>query len=115
MSLLDIRTWGDVRAFIHSAAPTVAAAAVAAGLLNGTTSLLWVGLVLAVFDPALSFANSDGVRKGLYAILAAANAVLIGVFGLWTQTQAATWWVLLPLLIGGGVAAANTPTSEPGA
>lgn len=112
MSLLDIRTWADVRAFLHSAVPAGAAAAVASGLLTQTVSLLWVALILALIDPALSFANSVGARKALYAVAFAANGVLIGVFGLWTEQQATAWWTLVPILIGGGVAAANTPTSS---
>jgi hypothetical protein len=111
MTLLDIRTWGDVRAFLHSAVPLTAAAAVTSGLLTEQHSLLWVALVLAVVDPAISWSNSTGFRKGLYAVLLAANAVLIGVFGLWTQGDIAPWLSLIPILLGGGVAAANTPTS----
>jgi hypothetical protein len=111
MPVFGIRTWSDLRAFLHVFLPVLAVAAVSSGLLTQSDSLLWVGLASAVADPALSFGNSDGFRRWFYGVALAANAVLIGVFGLWTPDAAAPWFALIPILLGGGVAAANTPTS----
>lgn len=111
MPVFGIRTWSDVRAFLHVFLPVLAAAAVSSGLLTSNDSLLWVGLAFAVIDPVLSIGNSDGLRRWLYGVALAANAVLIGVFGLWTPDAAAPWFALIPILLGGGLAAANTDTS----
>lgn len=109
--MLGLRTWADWRAFLHVLLPAVATAAVGSGLLLENHAALWVALGTALLDPLLSITHSDGFRQALYGVALAANAVLIGVFGLWTEAQSAPWFALIPILISGGVAAANTPTT----
>lgn len=111
MPVFGIRTWNDVRAFLHVFLPVLAVAAVSSGLLTQSDSLLWVALAAAVADPALSIGNSEGFRRWFYGVALALNAMLIGVFALWTPDQSAPWFALIPILLGGGVAAANTPTT----
>lgn len=111
MSLLDIKTAGDVRAFLHAAVPTVAAALVSYGVLTEAHSALWVALALAILDPAVSALNTaNGFRKFFYPVLAAASALLIG-YGIKTGAELAPLLSIVTILVGGGVAAANTPTS----
>lgn len=111
MTLFDIHTWGDVRAFIHSAAPGLAVLLVGVGALSGELAPLIVAIVLAVSDAGLSRVNTvDGFRKWLYPVLGALSA--LGIFlGIVTQQQISLWLSVIPILIGGGVAAANTNTS----
>lgn len=114
MSILNIRTWGDARALIHVGAPVLAAAAVASGWVDMNLATILVGLVLAVLSPALATINTvDGFRRWFYPVLGAASALLIA-FGYFTEFQYATWIPVITLLIGSGVAAANTPTTVDG-
>lgn len=111
MNLLDIRTWADARAFLHVALPGLAAILVAAGYLTGDVAGLWVAFILVIADASLSSLNTaSGFRKLLYPLLAAGGALLIR-YGFTTDATWALWTGLAPILFGGGVAAANTPTS----
>ncbi|CAM3535829.1 Holin [Tsukamurella ocularis] len=113
-SLLNIRTWGDVRAFIHSAAPAVA------GILLGTSAFTAhtaqivaaaVALVVAVTDASLAAVNTaSGFRRWLYPVLAALGTVL-ALVGVVTNAQWAIVSAIVPILLGGGVAGANTETT----
>lgn len=111
MSLLDIRSWADARAFLHVALPGVAAILVAAGYLTADVAGLWVAFVLVLLQVGLStFNTANGFRKVLYPLLGAAGALLIR-YGYTTDAVWALWTGLAPILFGGGVAAANTPTT----
>jgi hypothetical protein len=112
MNLLEIRTWGDVRAFLHVALPAIAGILAVAGYVTADTANLWIALVFVVVDAGLSTLNTaDDFRKFLYPALAAAGALLIR-YGYTTDEVWALWTGLVPVLVGGGVAAANTPTSS---
>jgi membrane-bound metal-dependent hydrolase YbcI (DUF457 family) len=112
MSVLDIRTFADFRAFLHVVAPGLAALVVGYGVLDSSQAALIVGLVLAVASPAVAALNTaDGFRKWFYPVMGAAAAVLIG-FGIFAESDVTPWLAFIPVLLGGGVAAANTPTSR---
>lgn len=114
MSLFDIHSWADARAFLHVALPGIAAILVAAGYLTGDDAGLWVALVLVVADAGLSSFNSaNGFRKLLYPALVAGGALLVR-YGYTTDATWALWTGLAPILFGGGVAAANTDTTPAG-
>ncbi len=111
MSVFDIRSAGDFRAFIHVVAPGLAALVVGYGVLDASQAALIVGLVLAVASPALAAVNTaDGFRKWFYPVMGAAAAALIG-FGIVAESDITPWLAFIPVLLGGGVAAANTPTT----
>lgn len=111
MSLLDIHSWADARAFLHVALPAVAAVLVTAGYVASDFAALWLAFLLVVIDAGLStFYSANGFRKALYPLLAAGGALLIR-YGFTTDATWALWTGLAPILFGGGVAAANTDTS----
>lgn len=111
MNLLNIRTWADVRAFLHVALPGIAAILVAAGYATDTDANLWIALVLVIVDAGMSMFNTaNGFRKALYPLLAATGALLVR-YGVTTDDTWALWAGLAPILFGGGVASANTDTS----
>lgn len=111
MSLLDIRTWSDVRALIHVGAPGAAAALVAVGWADDGVAQMVTAIVLAVTSPLLALANTrNGFRMFFYPVLAAVSGLLIGL-GYYTHESYEAWLPIITLLIGPAVAAANTPTS----
>lgn len=110
-SLLGIKTWSDLRAFIHTAIPGLAVFLVTMGILTATKANLVAALLLAVFDSTLSHINTaDGFRRWVYPVLGTGATLLIG-WGIFTQDQIAPWLALIPILLGGGLAAANTNTT----
>lgn len=112
MSLFDIHTPADARAFAHVALPGIATILVAAGYLTGELAGLWLALVLVIIDASLSsFNTANGFRKFLYPALVAVGALLVR-YGYTTDATWALWTGLAPILFGGGVAAANTDTSS---
>ena len=117
MNALNIRTWGDLRAFIHAAAPALAGVLLASAAFTAHTAQLVaaiVALVVAVTDASLSTINTpDGLRRWLYPVLAALGVVLV-IVGLVTDAQWALVTAVVPILLGGGTAAANTDTSPSG-
>ena len=111
MNVFDIKSWGDLRAFIHVAFPAIAGVLVMAGVWSGTAAPLIVAMVMAATDASLSTANTaDGFRKWYYPLQGAVSTALIG-FGVVTEAQIAPLLALVPIFLGGGVAAANTPTT----
>lgn len=111
MNLLEIRTLADARAFLHTALPGIAVLLVGAGALGADVAALWVAFLAVVIDASLStFNTSNGFRKFLYPFLAAGSALLIR-YGYTTDETWALWSSIVPILFGGGVAAANTPTT----
>lgn len=114
MNVFNIRTWSDVRAFIHVLAPVLATALVATGVADENLATQIVTLVLAVFSPALAVVNSvDGFRTWFYGVLGAASTILIAL-NVFSETQYTTWLPVVTLLLGAGVAAANTNTTPSG-
>lgn len=111
MNLLNIRTFADFRAFLHVALPSVAAILVTAGYIVSDLAGLWLALLLVVIDVSLStFYAATSFRKFLYPFVAAVGALLIR-YGVTTDEVWTLWVGLVPILFGGGVAAANTDTS----
>ncbi|MFT4202206.1 hypothetical protein [Gordonia sp. (in: high G+C Gram-positive bacteria)] len=112
---LGVRTAADVRAVIYNCLPVLTTVLVGWGVATTDQAALIVGLVSAVAGPGLAWWMSrdlSKLRPALYAILTAAQAVLIG-FGI--LDGADKWTVLLSALlaaIGGGVAVANTPVTS---
>lgn len=111
VSLLDIRSLADVRAFLSTALPGLASVLVIAGTLTADVANLWTAFVLVVIHAGVStFNTANGFRKFLYPFLAAGSALLIR-YGYTTDETWALWFSIVPILFGGGVAAANTPTT----
>lgn len=111
MNALNIRTWADARAFIHVLAPVLASALVLSGVADENLAAKIVTLVLAVFSPAIATVNTvDGFRQWFYPVLGAISLILI-YLGLFTEAQWNTWLPVISLILGAGVAAANTNTT----
>lgn len=108
MDVFALRTREDVRSFIHSTAPALVTFLVGVGALSNSVAPYVLALVLAVFDAGLSRLNTvDGVRKWLYPVLGALSS--LGIFlGIVTEAQIAPYLALIPVILGGGIAAAKT-------
>ncbi|QDF15395.1 membrane protein [Gordonia phage Mollymur] len=114
ISALDIRSWSDVRAFLHVAAPGVGAALMgtSAFIENGAALTAVIGLIVALTSPALSVVNTaSGFRSWFYPVLGAGGAAL-GTFGIVTDTQWGLYTAIAVILLGAGTASANTPTTS---
>ncbi|AOE43723.1 membrane protein [Gordonia phage Bantam] len=115
ISVLDIRSWSDVRAFIHVAAPTVGATLMGSSAFmgeHGAALTAVIGLLVALTSPALSVANTaSGFRAWFYPVLGAGGAAL-GTFGIVTDTQWGLYSAIAVILLGAGTASANTPTTS---
>lgn len=100
-SVFSVRSWDQARAFAYVIVPVLV---VALGVAHAD---LWVGLALAVLAPALASVKSvDGFRTWFYRVLAAAQAVLLGL-DVFTEAQISLWIPVIGAVIGGGVAASN--------
>lgn len=117
MSLLDIRSAADVRAFAYTMLPVLSSFLVTTGVLNSDQAVLWSALVLAVLGPVIAavYAKTlSSFRTAFYAVLAAGQALLIG-YGLVTDAQVSLWVPIISVIVGGvagGVASGNTPTTS---
>lgn len=117
MSIFNIRSWADFRAFLYVLLPVVSTLLVGYGVVTDNQAQLWAALVTAVLGPVVAAFNAKNVsaaRTAIYAVLAAGQAVVVG-YGLATDAQFATWMPLVVALVGaaaGGVAAANTDTTS---
>jgi len=106
MSVFDVRDWATLRAFLYVLVPVVLAACVT------THTDLWVGLALAVLAPALSSVNTvDGFRTWFYRVLAAGQAVLLGL-NVFTEAQLSPWISVVGAVVGGGVAVNNLRANQ---
>ncbi|MFF1531497.1 hypothetical protein [Cellulomonas sp. NPDC058312] len=113
-SLLNLRSWADLRALVHVAAPVLAAVLVAKGWADSNLAGLLVTLVAAVASPAIATINTaNGFRRWFYPVIAAVAAVLIAL-GYLSEFDYSTWLPVIVLFIGPAVAAANTPTTIDG-
>lgn len=109
---LGIRTWSDARAYLYTLAPLVIGYLVSVGVLDNDKAALWGGLVAAVLAPALAAVNStDGFRTWFYGVLAAGQAVVVGVYGMGTDASWSPIVATITAILGAGVAAANVSTS----
>jgi len=112
MSVFGIRTWADVRALLYVLTPLVVAWLVQLGVVGDRQADLWIALGVAVLSPALSAVYTvDGFRKWFYPAVAAVSGLLLG-YGIVTESQLSPVLAIVSALVGAGVAAANTPTSE---
>ncbi|QWY80858.1 holin [Mycobacterium phage BaghaKamala] len=109
---LGIRTWEDLRLQIHVLSPYAVTAMVTWNIASEDKAKLIVGLVLAVASPALAFCNTrDGFRRLVYGLLPPLQAFIVG-FG-WAQDSTLTpLMAAIVALLGGAMAAANTPSSR---
>ncbi|ADL71121.1 holin [Mycobacterium phage Deby] len=109
---LGIRTWEDLRLQIHVLSPYAVTAMVTWNIASEDKAKLIVGLVLAVASPALAFFNTrDGFRRWVYGLLPPLQAFIVG-FG-WAQDSTLTpLMAAIVALLGGAMAAANTPSSR---
>ena len=116
MSIFDLKSAADVRNFVYAVSPVVAAIAVSYGVVDAQQSTMWVALVAAIAGPVLAAfytRNVDTFRAAFYALLAAAQALLIG-YGILSDEQVGVWLPLITVIIGGtagAVATQHTVTS----
>ncbi|QJD52329.1 holin [Mycobacterium phage JF1] len=109
-----IETWADVRNVIHLAAPSIAGALVSWNLMEADKAKLIGALIAALASPLLAVPYSKDVwRSYIYGVLAAGQAVLIGVLGM-TESQVAPIIGAVLALVGGSLASTNTPRSHAG-
>lgn len=107
-----IRTWDDVRNMIHSGAPALSTALVGWNVVDDQKATLIVGLVVAMASPLAAYPHADNnFRKYLYGVIAAFQAVLIGVIGVVDSPVLDLVGSALAIL-GGMVASTNTPVSR---
>lgn len=98
-SIFSVRSWEQLRAFLYVLVPVVLLA------LQVSHAELWSGLVLAVLAPALSAVNTvSGFRTWFYSVLAAGQAVLLGL-NVFTEAQISPWISVVGAVVGGAVAA----------
>jgi hypothetical protein len=99
--VVKLRDFNTARAFLYVLAPTLIAA------LQVSHTDLWVGLALAVLAPTLSAINTvDGFRTWFYSVLAAGQAVLLGL-DVFTEAQISPWVSVIGALVGGTVATSH--------
>jgi hypothetical protein len=109
---LGVRTWGDVRAMIHSGGPAISSLLVGWNVVDDNKASLIAGLLVALASPLAAYPEAENnFRKWLYGVVAAVQAVLIGVVGVVDSPVVDLLGSALAIL-GGMVASANTPTSE---
>ncbi len=110
-SSLGLRTWGDVRAMIHSGGPAISSLLVGWNVVDDDKAALIAGLVVAMASPLAAYPHADNnFRKYLYGVIAALQAVLIGVVGL-VDSPVVDLLGSAAAILGGMVASANTTTS----
>lgn len=108
---LGVRTWGDVRAMIHSGGPAISSLLVGWNVVDDNKASLIAGLVVALASPLSAYPEAENnFRKWLYGVIAAVQAVLIGVVGVVDSPVVDLCGSALAIL-GGMVASANTTTS----
>lgn len=106
-----IRTLSDVRAFIHVGAPLISAALVGTQWVDNGVFELVVTCVLALISPAIAAANtSSKIRLALYAIVTAVVGIAI-IYGYLNDQDWTRWAPIVALVLGSGVASANTNTT----
>lgn len=116
--ILNIRSWGDVRAAVYTLLPVVTSLLVSYGALNESQASLWAGLVTAVAGPVVAAFMAREVSKtrtALYAVVGAVQALLLG-YGLLSPETVDVWLPVISTLLGGSggaVASANTDTTPP--
>lgn len=115
--LFNIKSWEDVRAALYSLLPIFSTLLVGYGVLTADKAQLWVALFTAVLGPVLAAVHARSVsafRAAFYSILAAAQALVIGYFGLAAQVHFDHWLPLVVALVGSAAAVpavANTDTT----
>lgn len=119
MSIFNIRSLADFRAFLYVLLPVVSTLLVGYGVVTDSQVQLWGALVAAVLGPVIAAFNArsvSAIRTAFYAVLGTGQALVVG-YGLSTDAQFATWMPLVVAFVGlsaGGVAAANTDTTPAG-
>lgn len=111
---LGVRTWDDVRAMVHTGGPALSSLLVGWNVVDDDKAALIGGLVVAMASPLAAYPHADNnFRKYLYGVIAALQAVLIGVVGI-VDNPVIDLLGAAAAILGGMVAGANTPTSVAG-
>lgn len=111
-STLGVRTWDDVRNMVHSGAPALSTALVSWNVVDNDKAVLIAGLLVAMASPLTAYSFADNkFRQWLYGVIAAFQAVLIGVVGIVDSTFVDLLGSAMAVL-GGMVASTNTPVSR---
>lgn len=109
---MGVRTWDDVRNMVHSGAPALSTALVSWNIVDNDKAVLIAGLLVAMASPLTAYSFADNkFRQWLYGVIAALQAVLIGVVGIVDSTFVDLLGSALAVL-GGMVASTNTPVSR---
>lgn len=109
---LGIRTWDDLRNMVHSGAPALSTALVGWNIVDGDKAALIAGLLVAMASPLAAYPHADNnFRKYLYGVIAAFQAVLIGVVGI-VDSPILDMLGSAVAILGGMVASTNTPVSR---
>lgn len=116
MSLFNVRSAADFRAFLYVLLPVVSTMLVGYGVVDNGQAQLWGALVTAILGPVIAAFNARTLstfRTAFYVVFGAVQALVVS-YGLATDAQFSTWMPLVVALVGlsaGGVAAANTDTT----
>jgi hypothetical protein len=109
---LGVRNWDDVRNMVHSGAPALSTALVSWNIVDNDKAVLIAGLLVAMASPLTAYSFADNkFRQWLYGVIAAFQAVLIGVVGVVDSTFVDLLGSAMAVL-GGMVASTNTPVSR---
>ena len=97
---------------IHSGGPAISSLLVGWNIVGDDKAALIAGLLVALASPLAAYPEAENnFRKWLYGVIAAVQAVLIGVVGVVDSPIVDLCGSALAIL-GGMVASANTPTSS---
>lgn len=109
-----VRTWDDVRNMVHSGAPALSTMLVGWNIVDDDKAALITGLIVAMASPLAAYPHADNnFRKYLYGVIAAFQAVLIGVVGV-VDNPIVNLLGSAMAILGGMVASTNTPVSRDG-
>lgn len=109
---LGVRTWDDVRNMIHSGAPALSTMLVGWNVVDNDKAALIAGLLVALASPLAAYPHADNnFRKYLYGVIAAFQAVLIGVVGV-VDSPVVNLLGSAMAILGGMIASTNTPVSR---
>jgi len=114
---LTSRQFNNVRATLQVAVPVLLGGLASGHVLTQDHANLWTALAIAVLSPAIAAKlTADTFRTWFFSVVAAAQAVIVGVFGIALNGQVALWISVATSVVSSAIAAANVHTNTtPGA
>ncbi|MET9328399.1 hypothetical protein [Tsukamurella sp. NPDC003166] len=114
-TVFGIRTWQDVRIFLHATAPAASPLLLTVSTFSDRAAQLITAvcaLIVAVTDSSVSALKSpERLRYWIYPVLTALGSVIV-VAGLVTEHQWAILVASAPIVLGGTAARANALESS---